>query len=143
MVFDEVVLSKRKATSDASPESQLSADLSPRSNHPVSNFTHPTLSLLNLSGKLVFNCRIGDVELTMYVGFWGNLGWLFSVPIMPLLGINLAPFSLVVTRYIELRLWLDRCDDVLKDFRTLTDCLLQCFSLIYAVKVQGHSVPFN
>ena len=35
-------------TSDASPESQLSADLSPGSHPPVSNFTRPTLSLLNL-----------------------------------------------------------------------------------------------
>ena len=69
MVFEEVVLSKRKATSDASPESQLSADLSPGSHPPVSNFTRPTLSLLNLSGKLVFNRRIGDVELTLCADF--------------------------------------------------------------------------
>ena len=74
MVFEVVVLSKHKATSDASPESQLSADLSPRFNPPVSNFTRPTLSLLDLSSKLMFNRRIGDVELTMYVGFWGKFG---------------------------------------------------------------------
>ena len=70
MVFEEVVLSKRKATSDASPESQLSADLSPGSHPPVSNFTRlATLSLLNLLGKLVFNRRIGDAELTLCADF--------------------------------------------------------------------------
>ena len=74
VVFEVVVLSKHKATSGASPESQLSADLSHRFNPPVSNFIHPTLSLLNLSSNLVFNRRIGDVELTMYVGFWGKFG---------------------------------------------------------------------
>ena len=43
VVFEELVLSKRKVISDASPESQLSADLSPGANPPVSNFTRPTL----------------------------------------------------------------------------------------------------
>ena len=69
MVFKEVVLSKRKATSDASHKSQLSVDLSPGSHPPVFNFIRPTLSLLNLSGKLVFDRRIGDVELTLCADF--------------------------------------------------------------------------
>ena len=75
MVFEVVVLSKHKATSDASLESQLSADLSPRFNPPVSNFTCPTLPLLDLSSKLVLNRHMGDVELTIYADFWGTF-WL-------------------------------------------------------------------
>lgn len=112
------MLSKR-----ASPDSQLSADLSPGSNPPVSDFTHPTLALLNLSRKSIFNRCIGDVVLTMYSDFSGNVLVSCSQQrYCPLLVINLAPCSAVVTRYIELG--------------RLT------WSLVYAVKIEeGKKLP--
>ena len=139
MVFEEVVLSKRKVISDASPESQLSADPSPRTNPPVSNFTRPTLSPLNLSGNLVFNHRIGDVELTLWADF-------LRIVLVGCSQYQYCPCqscSPVVTRYIELRLWLDRCDDVLEDFRTLTDCLCSAilwFMLPRYKDIRSHSI---
>ena len=91
VVFEKVVLSKC-----ASLESQLSADLSPESNPPVPNFTHPTLYLLNLSRKLIFNRSIGDVKLTMFADRGERFGWLFSVPILVSI-LLLSPQSLLDT----------------------------------------------
>ena len=93
MVFEEVILSKRKATQMPlrSPNYLWIFRLDLILQFPTS---HTQLSLLNLSRKLIYNCRIGDVELTVYRFFEDRFGRLFSVPILPLVpGPN---------RYIEL-----------------------------------------